>query len=102
MSERVRRYIANADYADWRPGARNAPSPSWSTPTSRTSRGLRRGATGDWAYVAHNGLADPRLFHLADDPLETRNLAREHGEVVAELADLVEQSTGGSLPVYAG
>jgi arylsulfatase A-like enzyme len=57
--------------------------------------------TGDWAYVADNGLARPRLFDLAGDPQESRNVAGEHGEVVAELAALVEQSTGGSLPVYA-
>ena len=68
------------------------PHEPWTPP--RSYRGL--------GVLAHNGLADPRLFHLADDPLETRNVAREHGEVVAELADLVEQSTGGSLPVYAG
>jgi hypothetical protein len=57
--------------------------------------------TRDWAYVADNGLARPRLYHLAEDPQESRNVAGEHGEVVAELAGLVEQSTGGSLPVYA-
>jgi arylsulfatase A-like enzyme len=51
-----------------------------------------------WAYVADNGLDDRRLFHLADDPQERRNMASEHGDVVAELAGLVEQSTGGLTP----
>jgi arylsulfatase A-like enzyme len=57
--------------------------------------------TDDLAYMSDNGLGTPELFDLADDPGETRNVAGERPEVVAELADLVQRRAGGPLPVYA-
>jgi arylsulfatase A-like enzyme len=53
-----------------------------------------------WGYMADNGLSQPRLFDLRADPGETRNVAAEHPDVVAELGRRVDERTGGSLPVY--
>jgi arylsulfatase A-like enzyme len=54
-----------------------------------------------WAYMSDNRLQEPRLYDMADDPGETRDVAAEHPKVVAELAALVEeQAGGGSLPYY--
>lgn len=53
-----------------------------------------------WGYMADNGLSQPRLFDLRADPGETRDVAAEHPDVVAELGRRVEERTGGSLPVY--
>ena len=55
---------------------------------------------GRWAYMSDNALREPRLFDLEADPRETRNVARRHTEVVAQLAGLVEARAGGRLPVY--
>ena len=50
--------------------------------------------------MADNGLSQPRLFDLRSDPHETRDVAAEHPDVVAELGRRVDERTGGSLPVY--
>jgi arylsulfatase A-like enzyme len=55
---------------------------------------------GSWAYMSDNALREPRLFDLEADHWETRNVARRHPGVVAELARVVEARAGGRLPVY--
>lgn len=55
-----------------------------------------------WAYMADNALARPRLYDLAADPNEARDVAAQHPEVVDELGALINARTGGSLPVYPG
>jgi arylsulfatase A-like enzyme len=53
-----------------------------------------------WAYMSDNELTRPRLFDLSADPGETRDVAAERPDVVAELRELVTARAGGELPHY--
>ena len=53
-----------------------------------------------WAYMADNRLRAPQLFDLSRDPGETRNIAAERPDVVAELHETVRERAGGDLPHY--
>jgi arylsulfatase A-like enzyme len=55
-----------------------------------------------WAYISDNGFQRPQLYDLAEDVHEARDVAAQHPDVVRELAGLVRERAGGSLPVYAG
>ena len=46
--------------------------------------GWSNNRSDDRAYTADNGVANPRLFDLADDPGETETSARSVPDVVAE------------------
>ena len=62
---------------------------------------------GDWKYIPpHKGPAgfkdmrsgndpQPQLYHLAEDPAETRNLAIENPEKTKELAAMLAEITAG-------
>jgi arylsulfatase A-like enzyme len=64
---------------------------------------------GDWKYIPpHKGPAlmknmrsgnspQPQLYHLAEDPAETKNLASENPAKVKELSSLLDQITGGKI-----
>jgi hypothetical protein len=46
---------------------------------------------GDWKYIEVRDKGARKLFHLADDPDETRNLVGEHPGIAAELDRLLER-----------
>lgn len=62
---------------------------------------------GDWKYIPPNKWAEkfkeirsgnspkPQLYHLTEDPAETRNLAAEHPEKLKELAAMFAEITAG-------
>ena len=50
--------------------------------------------------MADNRLRAPQLFDLSRDPGETRNIAAERPDVVAELHETVRERAGGDLPHY--
>jgi arylsulfatase A-like enzyme len=56
----------------------------------------------EWAYTSDNALGSPELYDLTSDAGESRNIALERPDVVAELSKVVLRGAGGPLPVYAG
>jgi arylsulfatase A-like enzyme len=64
---------------------------------------------GDWKYIPpHKGQANfkvmrsgndpqPQLYHLADDPAETKNLAVQNPAKLQELAAMLDQITGRKI-----
>jgi arylsulfatase A-like enzyme len=66
--------------------------------------------SGEWKYIPpFKGQAkfkdmrsghspQPQLYHLADNPAETQNLAVKHPEKVKELAAMLDAITGTNLP----
>jgi arylsulfatase A-like enzyme len=66
--------------------------------------------SGEWKYIPpFKGQAkfkdmrsghspQPQLYHLADNPAETQNLAAKHPEKVKELAAMLDAITGTNLP----
>jgi arylsulfatase A-like enzyme len=64
---------------------------------------------GDWKFIPpHKGEAmmktirsgnspQPQLYNLAEDPAETKNLARENPAKLKELRTLLDQITGGKI-----
>jgi arylsulfatase A-like enzyme len=56
--------------------------------------------TDRWALISDNGLRHPRLYDLARDPREARNVAERHPGKVGELSRAVLRRAGGRLPVY--
>jgi L-rhamnose mutarotase len=61
--------------------------------------GHRALRAGDWKLVARHQ-SPPELYHLAEDPCETRDLASEHPEKVREL-DAVFHKTAGDFAKLA-
>jgi arylsulfatase A-like enzyme len=55
----------------------------------------------DWSLVRHttDANAEPRLYHLTTDSSESRNVASDHPNVVAELTATLEALLGSELPV---
>jgi arylsulfatase A-like enzyme len=67
------------------PGASGAPSPSGSAPnTSRLVEPLTV-TTEEWALVSAPRGRPSELYHLEDDPQQTRNVLPEHPDVAREL-----------------
>jgi arylsulfatase A-like enzyme len=58
--------------------------------------------SGSWAYMSDNALERPKLFDLAADPGETRDVAPERPDVVEELHATIVDRVGGTLPSYTG
>jgi arylsulfatase A-like enzyme len=56
--------------------------------------------TERWAYMSDNRFERPELFDLDADPGETRDVAFERPDVVAELREQVLANAGGELPYY--
>jgi arylsulfatase A-like enzyme len=56
--------------------------------------------TDRWALISDNALRHPRLYDLARDPRESRDVARHHPRRVGELSRAVLRRAGGALPVY--
>jgi len=71
-----------------------------------TKRGGRKAIrVGQWKGVVNNLIEDPNalmeLYDLSSDPGETKNLAQEYPEVVAELSTLMEQAgTPSEVPAW--
>lgn len=56
---------------------------------------------GDWKYLVNFDGSAPQLYHLRDDPSESRNLAESHPDLVARL-DRMAHQWNSRLPVDAG
>ena len=56
--------------------------------------------TGRWCYMADNRFERPKLFDLERDPLEHRDVAADHPDVVAEMQEVLRQRVGGRPPYY--
>lgn len=56
---------------------------------------------GDWKYLVNFDGSAPQLYHLREDPSESRNVAESHPDLVTRLDRLVHQ-WNGRLPVDAG
>jgi arylsulfatase A-like enzyme len=59
----------------------------WRTPNAFAVR------RGDWKLIAGKGGQGAQLYDLASDPYETKDLARQHPERVAELQALLKEYT---------
>lgn len=58
---------------------------------------------GEWKIVRERGSPDWRLFHLADDSGEARDLAQQQPERVASMADAWKQLNGQMVePLWGG
>jgi arylsulfatase A-like enzyme len=55
---------------------------------------------GGWCYMADNRMETPKLFDVEEDPLEHRDVAADHPEVVAELQEDLRRRIGGMPPYY--
>ena len=56
--------------------------------------------TDRWVYMADNRFERPKLFDLREDPLEHRDVAAKHPDVVAELQEDLRRRIGGKPPYY--
>jgi arylsulfatase A-like enzyme len=56
--------------------------------------------TGRWCYMADNRMENPKLFDVERDPLEHRDVAAEHPDVIAELQENLRGWIGGMPPYY--
>jgi arylsulfatase A-like enzyme len=61
--------------------------PHWGNQGSIPGAAVRR---GDWKLIRWFWRKDPELFNLAADPGETRNLAQENPEILAELQQSID------------
>jgi arylsulfatase A-like enzyme len=54
----------------------------------------------EWSYVIDTVTpdAEPLLFHTAADPVESRNVAADHPDIVRDRRHRLEEFLGGSLP----
>jgi arylsulfatase A-like enzyme len=55
---------------------------------------------GRWVYMSDNRFERPQLFDLERDPLEHRDVAARHPDVVAELQEDLRRRIGGKPPYY--
>ena len=55
---------------------------------------------GRWCYMADNRMEKPKLFDVEADPLEQRDIAADHPDVVAELQEDLLQRIGRRPPYY--
>ncbi len=53
-----------------------------------------------WVYLGRTDGASRRLFHLANDPAATRDVAAEHPDVVARMHARLLDLADGKLPFY--
>ena len=56
---------------------------------------------GRWGYMTQNDWRGERLYDLAADPGERRNVARERPRVVKEMRERVRRAAGGRPPLYS-
>jgi arylsulfatase A-like enzyme len=61
--------------------------PHWGNQGSIPGAAVRR---GDWKLIRWFWRKQPELFNLATDPGETRNLAQENPEILAELQQVID------------
>ena len=54
-----------------------------------------------WALISHNHGAGHKLFDLARDPTEQRDVAAHHGDVIERMYASVVESVGAVPPVYS-